>query len=281
MGAPNAMELVASALALVGMLVLAVALLATQRLIGRLGAHARRWALLRGLMLSFLVAYAGAIALILLGDASALTGLVGAVFLGGAVFVYLTIATSSATYAALEEVSVSAEHLESILDSMGDSLFVVSEAGEITACNQVLANSLGYRRGQLLGMPVDAVLDMEGDELAAFLEADEHCRVHTRLKTVWGMKIPVRLTRSTLAGVDARVCVAQDVGEQQGGEAAVREAARDLSARQGYERVIHAQLASALEECEQRGVADSRAAGRAVEALRHAVEELGALADRG
>lgn len=116
-----------TALILGGAVLLAVAASRTRQILGLVqdSPHARSWHVLRLLMLAFIGAYAGAIAIVLTSSGAALSLLTGSVFLGGALFVLLVVRLGHQTVAQLKasaELNAARSHeLQTTLNDLEDT----------------------------------------------------------------------------------------------------------------------------------------------------------------
>ncbi len=243
---------------LMGAVLMVLAVRGTGRVLARLQdrAHSRPWRILRALMLAFVGAYAAAALVIALGLTQVLVALTGLVFAGGALFVFVVVRSSDATIGELDDASVSRDYLESILDAMGDALMVVDRDGVIVTCNRALAGWLGNPRDELLGTRVGRYVDLAPERLTDFLAGGEHVRIKTRLKTAWGMRVPISMSRARPEGFDGIVCIAQDISDQLRAEQELQ-SARALAdgktaAVSRYLSVVRAELKGVLAQLESR-----------------------------
>jgi PAS domain S-box-containing protein len=125
------------------------------------------------------------------------------------------------------------EYTERVVDSMNDSLLVLSPDGMIKRVNPATTRLLGYHDHELIGQPLSMVL-MEGDNDEEEHEAPgrdvlEHVVVKGVLGrrekiylTKNGERIPVLFSGSVLRGsdveVEAIVCVARDITKRKAAE---------------------------------------------------------------
>lgn len=70
----------------------------------------------------------------------------------------------------LEKTTVSRDYVDSIIRSMADTLIVLSPEGKIKTVNKIAAALLGYKKDELIGKPIDAILAGENPFKAAEFE---------------------------------------------------------------------------------------------------------------
>lgn len=129
----------------------------------------------------------------------------------------------------LRQTTISRDYVDNVLSSMNDALFVTSDDGTITHCNQAAIRLTGYTETQLLGMPAGDLVHK--DDRAAFLSAPPSTQPReTRFVTIAGDSVPVSWTRSEIQTDDmmlgGRVYSAQNVTERKRSEERIRYLAR-------------------------------------------------------
>ncbi|MBK9385746.1 MAG: response regulator [Planctomycetes bacterium] len=126
--------------------------------------------------------------------------------------------------ATLRDTMVSHEYVDNVLRSMSDALLVVSREGRILKVNASACTMLGFDEFELVGRGVDEVL--EADEHDTPIETEllrwvgqRRTRPEERsYRAKDGRSIPVSFTTSLMSGriggVQALVCLAQDITER-------------------------------------------------------------------
>jgi PAS domain S-box-containing protein len=137
----------------------------------------------------------------------------------------------------LEKTTVSKEYVDNIIKSMINTLIVVSADGTIARSNAATCSLLGYQEQELLGRPVEMILDRDTSRVGATSPDLKHLAGVDHLEVAYlakdGKKIPVMFSSSLLEGPNGEfqgiVCVAQDMTERKRAEEALAEKAGILA----------------------------------------------------
>ncbi|MFV9690134.1 MAG: PAS domain-containing protein [Desulfobacteria bacterium] len=129
-----------------------------------------------------------------------------------------------------DEIIHAGEYTDNILRSMSDTLFVVSPNGLIQTVNDALCTLLGYGKNELIGRPVDEILDegplVKGMAVADIAEKGDCSNIEKRYLARDGRKITVlfasSLIRNNTGPIGGTVCVAQDITERKQAEESLR-----------------------------------------------------------
>jgi diguanylate cyclase (GGDEF)-like protein/PAS domain S-box-containing protein len=129
----------------------------------------------------------------------------------------------------LRETTITKNYLNTVLNSLSDSVLVTSPEGIVTSCNEAAQRLLGYDEADLLGKPLIGFVDEPHrnafDSAAAALEARE-----TVLRTASGQTIPVSMAGSTITTDDphfqGNIYVARNITERKRAERRIRYLAR-------------------------------------------------------
>jgi two-component system sensor histidine kinase ResE len=94
--------------------------------------------------------------------------------------------------------------LETVVNSMGDGLIAVDDEGRIVTYNPAAATILGRSRGQVLGKPLDGVVDIRDAEGRVVRIGEELRRGTAFVQRVDGRLVPVAIVSSPLRDVRRR-----------------------------------------------------------------------------
>ena len=134
----------------------------------------------------------------------------------------------------LSETTITKNYLDTVLNSLSDSVIVTSPDGLIKSCNQATEALLGYSEDDLIGKPLASLVDephrsnfdlAAGGSSPAAVEARE-----TVLRTASGQTIPVSMAASAIASADplfeGDIYVARNITERKRAERRIRYLAR-------------------------------------------------------
>jgi diguanylate cyclase (GGDEF)-like protein/PAS domain S-box-containing protein len=114
----------------------------------------------------------------------------------------------------LQASTVSRTYMESIVNSLGEALFVITPEGRVETANPAAYRLLGYAQDSLAGVPFTAIAALQLSEDRTELPA----RFEATLKTHDGTLVPVSLSAVPMPGrgpeASAIVCIAQDLRER-------------------------------------------------------------------
>ncbi|MBI5576232.1 MAG: Cache 3/Cache 2 fusion domain-containing protein [Deltaproteobacteria bacterium] len=119
----------------------------------------------------------------------------------------------------LENTTVSKNYVNNILNSMIDTLLIVSPDGAIRNCNAAICSLLGYKERDLIGKSVESILGESGKSRGSIVEEVRRQGFlrnrELAYRTADGREIPMLLSASPMygpsGGFEGVVCVAQDI----------------------------------------------------------------------
>lgn len=137
----------------------------------------------------------------------------------------------------LERTTVSRDYMDNIINSMMDSLIVVSPQGAIVRANRAACLLLGYREQELVGLPAGSViladLTGESDALAYVRSQGSVSTVERAYRAKDGRTIPVLFSASVMrdrsGAVQGIVCAAQDITGRKRAEAQLQAYSAELA----------------------------------------------------
>ena len=129
----------------------------------------------------------------------------------------------------LSETTITKNYLDTVLNSLSDSVLVTSPDGIIKSCNEATQRLLGYAEADLVGSPLASFIDEPHrnafDSTSSAPEARE-----TVLRTASGQTIPVSMASSTITTPDPQfqgnIYVARNITERKRAERRIRYLAR-------------------------------------------------------
>ncbi len=218
----DALSIISAVFIACGGLIVLAAVARTRRVMGLVGPERRRdWRVLRSLMSFFFFGYFVALVIVLFHIEQVLGITTGIVFLFASLFVWLVVRLGHST---LREIDERRRDLDDILGSMRDSLLVTAPDGTIRIVNEALCELLEYDRSELVGRPLDTVLqpaagasDRSGRLVAlAGKGGIDDEELEFRLKD--GRSVPMSLAGSAMRDGDGNVTglvlVARDLRER-------------------------------------------------------------------
>ncbi len=129
----------------------------------------------------------------------------------------------------LSETTITKNYLDTVLNSLSDSVLVTSPDGLINSCNEAAQRLLGYAEADLLGKPLLSFVD-EAHRGAFDLTSSAPDARETVLRTASGQTIPVSMASSTIATPDPQfqgnIYVARNITERKRAERRIRYLAR-------------------------------------------------------
>jgi len=122
------------------------------------------------------------------------------------------------------ELAQAKQHLENIINGMGEALLVLSPEGKIREVNPALRQMLGYSDEELLGMGIGDIFEEEGDEqadafmgtwLEALIRVGALSQIEARFITREGRRIPILFSRTAVRDESGEIsdilCIAKDM----------------------------------------------------------------------
>ena len=122
------------------------------------------------------------------------------------------------------ELAQAKQHLENIINCMGEALLVLNPEGKIREVNPALRRMLGYSDEELLGMGIGDIFEEEGDEqagafmgtwLEALIRVGALSQIEARFITREGRRIPILFSRSAIRDAAGEItdilCIAKDM----------------------------------------------------------------------
>ena len=129
----------------------------------------------------------------------------------------------------LSETTITKNYLDTVLNSLSDSVLVTSPDGIIKSCNEAAQALLGYPEAELLGKPLASFVD-EAHRSAFDLTNQASEARETVLRTASGQTIPVSMATSTITTADPQfqgnIYVARNITERKRAERRIRYLAR-------------------------------------------------------
>jgi diguanylate cyclase (GGDEF)-like protein/PAS domain S-box-containing protein len=157
---------------------------------------------------------------------------------------------------ALTGTTISRDYLDTLLNSMSDSVLVTAPDGRVRTANRAAATLLGYGPDELVGLDLMSLVAVE--HRAAF-EPERIIREpgETVVSTARGQTIPVSVTASELSSSDprfqGRIFVLRDITERKRAERRIRYLARfdaltKMPNRMQFQHLLHQAIARGLRQ---------------------------------
>jgi diguanylate cyclase (GGDEF)-like protein/PAS domain S-box-containing protein len=129
----------------------------------------------------------------------------------------------------LSETTITKNYLDTVLNSLSDSVLVTAPDGLIKSCNEATERLLGYAESELTGRPLISFID-EAHRSAFDLTSSAPEARETVLRTASGQTIPVSMAASTITTPDPQfqgnIYVARNITERKRAERRIRYLAR-------------------------------------------------------
>lgn len=149
----------------------------------------------------------------------------------------------------LRMTTVSKAYVDNIIESMAETLVVISPDGVIQLVNRAAINLLGYERSELIGQPGGIVFE-DGDDVFFFFKRmginDMIRSVETNVVAKDGTRVPVMLSGSVMrdesGAMQGIVAVAQDMRQQRLAEEQLKKVDESLEAEIHQRRSVATEL---------------------------------------
>jgi diguanylate cyclase (GGDEF)-like protein/PAS domain S-box-containing protein len=160
------------------------------------------------------------------------------------------------------ETTITKNYLDTMLNSLSDSVLVTGADGTIKSCNEASRRLLGLSEADLIGQPLLKLID-EPHRAAFDLSADAEAR-ETVLRTASGQTIPVSVASSPISTPDPQfqgtIYVARNITERKRAERRIRYLAR-------YDTLTQMPNRMQFQHLLQQAIARSRRAQRSLALL--------------
>jgi PAS domain S-box-containing protein len=122
------------------------------------------------------------------------------------------------------ELAQAKQHLENIINYMGEALLVLNPGGKITRVNPAGCQMLGYREEELLGMGIGDIFEEEQDEqagafmgtwLEALIRVGALSKIEARFIASDNSRVPILFSRTAITNEEGEItdilCIAKDM----------------------------------------------------------------------
>jgi PAS domain S-box-containing protein len=122
------------------------------------------------------------------------------------------------------ELEQARQHLENIVNYMGEAMLVLDPLGRIQCTNPAACRMLDYAESDLIGMSIGDVFEEEGDEeagafmgtwLEALIRTGALAKIEARFIAKDGRRVPILFSRTAIKGEDGKIsdiiCIAKDM----------------------------------------------------------------------
>ena len=122
------------------------------------------------------------------------------------------------------ELAQAKQHLENIIQNMGEALLVLNPVGEITSANPAACRMLDYSERDLVGMAIGDVFEEDdqkqagaffGTWLEALIRVGALSKIEARFIAKDGRRVPILFSRTAIKGEDGEItdiiCIAKDM----------------------------------------------------------------------
>jgi len=146
----------------------------------------------------------------------------------------------------LQKKTVSKDYVDNILKTMLSTLIVINPDANIVAVNQSALRLLGYKEKELLGQPIDIIINEEaifqGNRLDTFIRKSAISNAEISYICKDGRKVPVLFSGSVMCDMQGKiqdiVCAATDISERKQQEEKLRRTSRALRAIQASSSLL-------------------------------------------
>jgi len=122
------------------------------------------------------------------------------------------------------ELAQAKQHLENIINHMGEALLVLNPGGRIVSVNPAACQMLDYDRDDLVGMSIGDVFEEDDQEqagaffgtwLEALIRVGALSKIEARFIAKDGRRVPILFSRTAVKGEDGEIsdiiCIAKDM----------------------------------------------------------------------